>query len=101
MAISDGIDSALDPILDSESFSELSTLIHVRFRHQSEEEASSVRIARVGNAQGQLNQTGLDHDNSESETGSIPLKQSAATPQDSERRQLSKKINEIIKAGSV
>jgi len=85
--------------LDSETFSELSTLIRIRLRHQSEEEASSVRIARAGNTQGNLTACGpsLDHDDGESET----LKPSATTSQDSERRELSKKINEVIKAVSV
>jgi hypothetical protein len=78
---------------DSEPFSELSTLVRIRFRHQSEEEASSVCVARAGSTQG--------HD--ESETSAYPHNSNATTrtSQHSERRQLSKKINEIIKAGSV
>ncbi|KAH9015478.1 hypothetical protein EDB84DRAFT_1679909 [Lactarius hengduanensis] len=91
--------AALDPSLDSETFSELSTLIRVRFRHQSEEEASSVRIARAGNTQRKTTDAGLDHDGSE--TATYPHKPNATTSQDSERRQLAKKINEVIKAGSV
>lgn len=43
--------SALDPTPESESFSELSTLVRLRFKHQSEEEASSVRVARTGDSQ--------------------------------------------------
>jgi hypothetical protein len=103
-AISDDVDSDLpvDPSgLDLEPFSELSTLICIRLRHQSEEEASSVRIVRAGSTRGNLTASGpsLDHDNSESKT--LKPSPSATMSQDSEQRELSKKINEVIKAVSV
>ena len=109
-AIADDIDSNLPVVpsglgmdLDLDTFSELSTLIRVHLRHQSEEEASSVRIACAGNTQAKMAASGpgLDHDHSESETATYPVKPCATTSQDSEQRQLSRKIHEVIKAGSV
>ncbi|KAH9018585.1 hypothetical protein EDB85DRAFT_2154357 [Lactarius pseudohatsudake] len=47
-----GQPSTLDSTLESESFSELSTLVCMRFKHQSEEEASSVHVAQTGSTQG-------------------------------------------------
>ena len=92
--IADDIDSNLPVVpsglgvdLDLETFSELSTLIRVRLRHQSKEEASSVRIAHAGNTQAKMAASGpgLDHDPGKSETATDPLKPHATTSQDSER----------------
>ncbi|KAI9434879.1 hypothetical protein H4582DRAFT_2130928 [Lactarius indigo] len=90
-----GQPSTLDPTMESESFSELSTLVHMRFKHQSEEEASSVRVARTGGSQG-LGKV------ASSDSHKLPFshKLKAAASPDSERQQLSQKINEIVKASS-
>jgi hypothetical protein len=71
--------------LDSETLSDLSALISIRYRHQSEEEASAVRIARA--------RTG-------SQVQHEPHRPPASSTQDSERRELAKKINSIIKASA-
>ncbi|KAH8977094.1 hypothetical protein EDB92DRAFT_2002633 [Lactarius akahatsu] len=88
--------STLDPTLESESFSELSTLVHIRFKHQSEEEACSVRVARTGCSQGLGKVASSDPDK-------LPFShkpKGAASPPDSERQRLSQKINEIVRASS-
>lgn len=71
--------------LDSETLSDLSALISIRYRHQSEEEASAVRVSRA--------QTG-------SQVQHEPHRPPASSSQDSKRRQLAKKINNIIKASA-
>ena len=77
----------------------LSSLIPIRFRHQSEEEASAVRVVRTRSSH--VKASG----HSDSDSGKVfeytstlhPHNPKAATSQDSERWQLLKKINEIIK----
>ncbi|KAF8470529.1 hypothetical protein DFH94DRAFT_685147 [Russula ochroleuca] len=68
-------------------------VLEILLEHQSEEEASAVRIAqaRTGN-------NPAKEGNDDSEQGAQPHTPTAATSQDSERRQLAKKINDIIKA---
>ena len=83
---SDATETSRKDDIDSEPFSDLSALINVRYRHQSEEEASSVRVARA--------QTG-------SQVQHEPHRPPASSSQDSERHQLAKKINSIIKASTV
>ena len=81
---------------ESETFSNLAALINVRYRHQSEEEARAVRVARV--------QTGPQGkaDNQSPEQEEIQAQcnphRPAAASSDSERRNLAMKINSIIKA---
>lgn len=70
---------------DLETFSDLSALVGIRYRHQSEEEASAVRVARV--------QTGGEHEGPNAQ----PHRPAAEA---SERRQLAKEINDIIKAST-
>ena len=87
---------------ESEIFSDLSALISVCYRHQSEEEANAVRIARAQTttATYQGKAGGEPHIDSEQEGVQVqhePHRPQAAS-QDSERRQLAKKINCIIKA---
>ena len=87
---------------NSEIFSDLSALISIRYRHQSEEEASAVRIARVQTAtatyQGKAgSQPHIDSEQEGVQVQHDPHRPLAAS-QDSERRQLAKKINCIIKA---
>jgi hypothetical protein len=83
---------------DSEVFSDLSALISIRYRHQSEEEARAVRVARErcpARAGNTARSAGLEQD------GHIgPHRPNAAAPEDSERRQLAKRIHEIIKANT-
>ncbi|KAI9443778.1 hypothetical protein H4582DRAFT_2053569 [Lactarius indigo] len=55
-----GQPSTLDPTMESESFSELSTLVHMRFKHQSEEEASSSKLVLSWH---KLESTGLNRRN--------------------------------------
>jgi hypothetical protein len=92
-SISDDSGSAPDSPSGSGMFNELSSLIPIRLRHQSEEEASAVRVAHTRNTQanaGDLNSAG---DKSEAP---YPHNPKAAASQDSERWQLLKKINEIV-----
>jgi hypothetical protein len=87
------INSALKSSLGSGTFNELSSLIPIRLRHQSEEEASSVRVAHTRST---LTRAG------DTDSASAPILDphnlKAATLQDSERWKLLKKINETIKA---
>ncbi|KAN0130677.1 hypothetical protein V8E53_011570 [Lactarius tabidus] len=71
----------------SGTINELSSLIPIRLRHQSEEEASAVRVACMRSSQ-------VD----ESSTMHCPHNPKALASRDSERWQLFKKINEVIKA---
>jgi hypothetical protein len=87
---------------DSETFSNLAALINVRYKHQSEEEASAVRVARAqtGSYRDQDNAGDQPHSDLEQEDTQVrcePHRPPAAS-QDSERRQLAKKINDILKA---
>lgn len=75
-------------------FNELSSLIPIRLRHESKEEACAVRVARTRNTQ--ADDGDLNSASDKSEYHHIP-KAIAAASQDSERWQLLKKINEIIK----
>lgn len=84
--------SALDSTSESGTLNELSSLIPIRFRHQSEEEAGAVRVASTRNTQ--VNAGALDSASNESEDSHNPK---AVASRDSERWQLLKKINEIIK----
>lgn len=85
-----------------ETFSDLSALISVRYAHQSEEEAKSVRIMRA-QTQGpnyHSNQSG-PHNGSEEEGDQLhPHRPPAVASHDSQRRHLAKQINEIIKAST-
>jgi hypothetical protein len=78
---------------DSETLSDLSALISIRYRHQSEEEASAVHIARAHSGNHPANEG-----NNDPEQGVQPHTPTVAMSEDSERRQLAKKINDIIKA---
>ena len=87
---------------ESEMFSNLTALINVRYRHQSEEEASAVRIARAqtGSYQPRYkadNQSHCDQEQEGIQAQCDPHRPAAASP-DSKRRHLAKKINSIIKA---
>ena len=75
---------------ESETFSDLAALINVHYRNQSEEEASAVRVAQAQTGSHQDNQHQVEYE---------PHRPPAAS-QDSERRQLAKKINDIIKANT-
>jgi hypothetical protein len=74
-------------------------LIGIRYAHQSEEEANSVRIARAqtGNLDSQGNEGDPHHD---SEEEVHPHRPPANASHDSQRRHLAKEINEIIRASS-
>jgi hypothetical protein len=87
----------------SEMYSDISGLINIRYGHQSEEEASAVRVARAhsgsqqdkgGNSSSNSSQSDLEHEGLQDQ----PRPMAAA--QDTERRQLAKKINDIIKASA-
>lgn len=93
----------MNPPLDLESLSDVSTLIDIRYNHQSEEEAKSVRVAWAHTGRNQEGEDGSNDGNADQDSGQVHLhtsRPSATTPQDSERRQLAKKINEIIKASA-
>ena len=81
------------------AFSDLSTLISIRYAHQSEEEANSVCIprARTGSLDSQGNEGDPHHD---SEEDVHPHRPPANASHDSQRRHLAKEINEIIRASS-
>lgn len=65
----------------------------MRYAHQSEEEANSVRIART--------RTGISDDDSEQEGNQVhPHRPPADASHDTQRRRLAKEINEIIKAST-
>lgn len=83
-----------------ETFSDLSTLISIRYAHQSEEEASSVRIARVQTESSDYHDNKDDsNDNSVKEEAQFhPHRPPAVASHDSQRRRLAKEINGIIKA---
>ena len=76
--------------LQSQTFSDLAALINVRYRNQSEEEASAVHVAQAQTGSHQDNQHQVEYE---------PHRPPAVS-QDSERRQLAKKINDIIKANT-
>jgi hypothetical protein len=76
----------------AEVFSDLAVLIDIRHKHQCEEEAKAVRVAR---AHGKSNDDSSEQDSEGVRSQRMPA---AAALQDSERRQLAKKINDIIKA---
>ena len=93
---------SLNSAPESETFSNLAALINVRYRHQSEEEASAVRVARAQTGSYQPrgiadNQSHGDSEQEEIQAQCDPHRPAAALP-DSERRHLAKKINSIIKA---
>ncbi|KAN0132137.1 hypothetical protein V8E53_010056 [Lactarius tabidus] len=81
-----GQQSTLDPASGSGTINELSSLIPIRLRHQSEEEASSVRAACTRSSQ-------VDGPESTHHTHNPKVLAS----RNSERWQLFKKINEMIK----
>jgi hypothetical protein len=94
-----------DSAPDLETFSNLAALINVRYMHQSEEEASAVRVARAqtGTCQPRGKADNQSHGDLELEQEGIqarydPHRPPPAASQDSERRHLAKKINSIIKA---
>jgi hypothetical protein len=78
----------------SEIFSEISTLVDIRFKHQSKEEAKAVRVARGSNGQRRraINMHTDERD------GITPSQEELHDPS---RRELAKKINEVIKASSL
>ena len=76
---------------DSETFNELTLLIPIHFRHQSEEEASAMQVAHTRSTQGKA-----DDNDSEPGTSTLAHNPKAAASQDSEWWKLLKKINEII-----
>ncbi len=79
-------------------FGELSSLVSICFRNQSEEEASAVRTV-TGDLQNYTSSLpGYQYDMG---ITPYPHKTKTDTLQDSERRQLSKKINEIVKASTL
>jgi len=80
-----------------EMFSDLSTLISIRYAHQSEEEANSVRIVRARPGTESLDCQGNEDD---SEQQVHPHRPPAHASHDSQRRCLAKEINEIIKAST-
>ena len=86
--------SALDSPSGSGTFNELSLLIPIRLRNESEEEACTVRVARTRNTQ--VDDRDLNSASDKSEYHHNP-KAVAAASRDSERWQLLKKINQIIK----
>lgn len=77
----------------SEAFHELSSLVPIRFRHQSEEEACSVRVAHTKTARTKASDPASD----DSEFTLDPHNPKATTSRDSERWKLLKKIHETIK----
>jgi hypothetical protein len=77
-----------------EAITDLSGLINIRYRHQSEEEARAVHVAR---AQTSL---GGDFPHSDLNEGVHPHRLTAAASQDTKRQQLAKKINSIVKASA-
>lgn len=94
---------ATETSLVSEIYSDLSGLINIRYGHQSEEEASAVRVARArsgsqhdkgGNSSSNLSQSDLEQEGLQDQPRPM------AVAQDTERRQLAKKINDIIKAST-
>ena len=85
----------------SELYSDLSGLINIRYGHQSEEEASAVRVARAHSGSQQDNGGNSSSNSSQSDLEQEGLQDQPrpmAAAQDTERRQLAKKINDIIKA---
>ena len=93
--ISDYSGSAPDSTSGSGTFNELSSLIPIRLRHQSEEEASAVRVARARDLQGNAGDFNSVSDESE-HPHRDNFRPKVAASRDSERWQLLKKINEII-----
>ena len=88
--------SAPDSPSGSGTFNELSSLIPIRLRHQSEEEASAVRVA----CSGDLQENAGSFNSASDESAHPPcdnFNPKAAASRDSERWQLLKKINEIIR----
>ena len=85
-----------------EAFSDLSTLISIRYAHQSEEEENSVRIARAwtGSSDRESNEGGPHHDSEKDGNRIHPHRPPADAPHDSQRRHLAKEINAIIKAST-
>lgn len=79
--------SAIDPTSGSGTINKLSSLIPIRLRHQSEEEASAVRVAHTGSSQV----------GDEPEPMHKSHNPKALASRNLERWQLFKKINEIIK----
>jgi hypothetical protein len=69
--------------------SDLTTLIDIRYKHQSKEEANAVRIARTPTDAPPHQDSGLEQGGA-----------AAAASDSSQRRQLIKKINDIIKASA-
>ncbi|KAN0127724.1 hypothetical protein V8E53_014444 [Lactarius tabidus] len=80
--------SILDPTSGTGTINELSSLISIRLRHQSEEEASAVRVACTRSSQDDESVSFTHH----------PHNPKALASHNSEQWQLFKKINEVIKA---
>ena len=87
--------SAPDSPSGSGTFNELSLLIPICLRHQSEEEASAVRVTCARDLQGNAGNFNSASDESE-HPHHVNFNPKAAASRDSERWQLLKKINEII-----
>ncbi|KAF8265263.1 hypothetical protein EI94DRAFT_1702623 [Lactarius quietus] len=87
-----------DSTSDSDTFTELSLLIPIHFRHQSEEEASSVHVTHTWSTQGKAEDLDLASD--ETEVVNYLHNPKAAASQDSEQWKLLKKIKKIIKVTS-
>jgi hypothetical protein len=88
---------------DLETLSDLSGLISIRYKHQSEEEASAVRVARAHTVLSQPIAGNSPPSQSGAEQDGVQLEgqpNSATAAQDPERRQLARKINSIIKAST-
>ena len=93
-----GSASTLDSIAGSETFNELSSLIPIRFRHQSEEEASAVRVTQTRSTQ--VPKHGNVDSSDESRYAVHPHSNKAVASQESERWKLLKKIHEVVKVTS-
>lgn len=77
-----------------ETLSDLSSLISIRYAHQSDEEAKSVRVAWARNE-------GDPHHDLEQEGSQVHAHRPQADPaRDSQRRHLAREINEIINAST-
>lgn len=87
------------PSPNLEALSDLPSLISIRYAHQSEEEANSVRTART--RVGVSVHQGNEGDPETEENLTHPHRPPADVTQDSERRHIAKEINEIIKASTV
>ena len=88
---------------DSEMITDLSGLINICYRHQSEEEACAVHVAwdQTGGHQENGLRGNLPHSDLDEESPQVhPHRPTTVASEDTERRQLTKKINSIVKASA-